>query len=168
MSRRSARRRWSCALAVAAVAAPGAQPAAAMSDFPIASTAAAADPEPPPLRAAVAAARAKIGSGYAMGATGPSAFDCSGLTMHALGRAGVQLARSSFAQYAAGRPVERSEIRPGDLVFFSTAGPGPSHVGVATGRATAISATSSGGVVEHSTTDAYWGGSYVGARRVGR
>ena len=65
------------------------------------------------------------------------------------------------------RAVDRDDIRPGDLVFFSTAGPGASHVGIATGKTTVVSATSSGGVMEHSSTDAYWGGHYVGARRIG-
>ena len=48
-----------------------------------------------------------------------------------------------------------------------TAGPGASHVGIATSATTAISATSSGGVMEHSTTDDYWGSAYVTARRIG-
>ena len=86
-----------------------------------------------PLLEAVAAARARIGSAYAIGATGPSAFDCSGLTTYAFARAGVALPRVSHAQFGVGRAVARDEIRAGDLVFFSTAGPGASHVGVATG-----------------------------------
>jgi cell wall-associated NlpC family hydrolase len=121
-----------------------------------------------PLAGAVAAARSHVGAGYAMGGNGPGAFDCSGLTTAALAAVGVALPRTSQAQFAAGRAVERDEIRAGDLVFFSTAGPGASHVGVATGRGTVISATSSGGVMEHSMSDAYWGSSYVGARRVSR
>jgi hypothetical protein len=46
-----------------------------------------------------------------------------------------------------------------------TAGAGPSHVGIATGRTTVVSATNAG-VIEHATDDAYWGGHYVGARRL--
>ena len=53
--------------------------------------------------------------------------------------------------------MARDDIRPGDLVFFSTAGPGASHVGIATGSTTVVSATN-GGVMKHSTEDAYWGG----------
>ena len=64
-----------------------------------------------------------------------------------------------------GRPVAREDIRPGDLVFFSTAGAGASHVGIATSATTVVSATNSG-VMKHSTEDAYWGGHYVTARRV--
>jgi cell wall-associated NlpC family hydrolase len=115
----------------------------------------------------VDAARARIGDGYAYGGTAPGGFDCSGLTMYAFGKTGVALPHNSQAQEGMGRAVDRDDIRPGDLVFFSTAGPGASHVGIATGKTTVVSATSSGGVMEHSSTDAYWGGHYVGARRIG-
>jgi cell wall-associated NlpC family hydrolase len=112
------------------------------------------------------AARDQVGAGYAYGGGGPDGFDCSGLTAFVFARAGVALPHNSHAQAARGTPVAREDIQPGDLVFFSTAGPGASHVGVATGAKTAISATTSGGVMEHSTRDAYWGGHYVTARRV--
>jgi len=114
---------------------------------------------------AVRAVRSRIGSSYVFGASGPRAFDCSGLTAWAMRRAGVSLPHSSFAQAGAGVRVARGHIRAGDLVFFSTAGPGASHVGIATGRDTAVSATSHG-VMTHSISDAYWGGAYDGARRV--
>jgi len=161
--------RLPCALALAVLAAPGT--AAAASDTlpslrvgpdPAAERAAAA----PAFAAAVSAARSRIGSAYAMGASGPGAFDCSGLMIFAFARADKALPHSSFAQFAMGRAVERSAIRSGDLVFFDTNGPGASHVGVATARGTVISATSSG-VIEHSMGDAYWGAAYVGARRLG-
>ena len=111
------------------------------------------------------AARAQIGDGYASGAGGPDAFDCSGLTAYVFATADVALPHSSHAQAALGRPVARDDVRRGDLVFFSTAGAGASHVGVATSSTTVISATNSG-VMEHSTQDAYWGGHYVTARRL--
>jgi len=110
-------------------------------------------------------ARAQIGDGYASGGSGPDAFDCSGLTAFVFARADIALPHSSHAQAALGRPVARDDIRRGDLVFFSTAGAGASHVGVATSSTTVISATNAG-VMEHSTQDAYWGGSYVTARRL--
>ena len=108
---------------------------------------------------------AQIGDGYAYGGMGPDGFDCSGLTAFAFADAGVALPHNSHGQAAMGRPVARDDIRRGDLVFFSTAGPGASHVGIATSATTAVSATNTG-VMEHSTTDAYWGGHYVGARRL--
>jgi cell wall-associated NlpC family hydrolase len=114
---------------------------------------------------AVRAVRSRIGSSYVFGASGPRAFDCSGLTAWAMHRAGVSLPHSSFAQAGVGVRVARSRIRAGDLVFFSTAGPGASHVGIATGRDTVVSATSHG-VMTHSISAAYWGGAYDGARRI--
>ena len=166
MTRRTLRRRAALGLAAAALAAPGADAAHAFTDYNGAKPLAAEQHDADPLRDAVKAARGRIGSGYAMGATGPDAFDCSGLTTYAMRAAGVSLPRDSFGQYGAGRAVERSQIRSGDLVFFSTNGPGASHVGIATSRTTVVSATSSG-VMEHAIGDAYWGAAYVGARRVG-
>jgi cell wall-associated NlpC family hydrolase len=117
------------------------------------------------VRVAVAAAKSRIGAPYGYGASGPSSFDCSGLVMWAMGRAGISLPRSSFAQYAVGSPVRRWRIRPGDLVFFDTGGPGASHVGIATGVRRAVSATSHG-VMVHPFRTGYWGSHFLGARRV--
>ena len=114
---------------------------------------------------AVQAARSAIGTPYAYGGESRDGFDCSGLTSWAYRKAGLRLPRTSFDQYEAGDRVARSDIRAGDLVFFDSSGPGASHVGIATGRGKAISATSSGGVMEHSTRSGYWGSHYVGARR---
>jgi peptidoglycan DL-endopeptidase CwlO len=114
---------------------------------------------------AIEAAQAAIGSPYASGATGPSSFDCSGLMVYAFGQAGVTLPRTSFAQYETGVEVSLEEVQPGDLVFFDTDGPGASHVGIATGPETAISATTHG-VMEHPLTTGYWGDHLIGARRV--
>jgi cell wall-associated NlpC family hydrolase len=116
--------------------------------------------------AAVAAARSQTGKPYALGGVGPSSFDCSGLTQWAFAQAGITLPRTSFEQASAGVHVDRAAIQAGDLVFFDANGPGASHVGIATSATTAISATTHG-VREHMTNDAYWGGHYYGARRVG-
>ena len=89
-------------------------------------------PQAPPTAKAVTAALSKVGASYASGAAGPDAFDCSGLTMWALARAGIAAPHSSFAQYAMGSAVSRSDIRRGDLVFFDSFGAGASHVGLAT------------------------------------
>ncbi|MFI5566076.1 NlpC/P60 family protein [Streptomyces sp. NPDC051740] len=79
---------------------------------------------------AVSYAYAKLGSPYVWGATGPDAFDCSGLVQAAYRSAGVSLPRTTYAQIDAGRRVTRSELRPGDLVFFYS---GISHVGIYVG-----------------------------------
>jgi cell wall-associated NlpC family hydrolase len=116
-------------------------------------------------QAAVAAALSKVGSAYVYGASGPSTFDCSGLTSWAMRQAGITIPRTSFAQYGTGTPVTKSNIQAGDLVFFDTAGPGASDVGLATGPTTAVSATTHG-VMSHAIFDSYWGSHFVGARRV--
>jgi len=114
---------------------------------------------------AVAAARSAIGRPYGWGATGPGSFDCSGLMVWAWRKAGVVLPRTSHAQFLAGRSVSRSQVRFGDLVFFNTAGPGASHVGIAISSSSFISATTHGVRVQP-IGGSYWGAHYVGARRV--
>ncbi|MEV8549569.1 C40 family peptidase [Streptomyces glaucescens] len=79
---------------------------------------------------AVSYAYSKLGSPYVWGATGPDAFDCSGLVQAAYRSAGVALPRTTYAQIDAGRRVARSELLPGDLVFFYS---GISHVGIYVG-----------------------------------
>ncbi|MEU0968838.1 NlpC/P60 family protein [Streptomyces sp. NPDC005917] len=87
--------------------------------------------------AAVAYAYAKLGSPYVWGATGPNAFDCSGLAQAAYRSAGVSIPRTTYAQINAGRRVSRSELQPGDLVFFYS---GISHVGIYIGNGQMIHA----------------------------
>ncbi|WP_330174053.1 NlpC/P60 family protein [Streptomyces sp. NBC_01498] len=84
----------------------------------------------PRAAAAVAYARAALGKPYVWGATGPNAFDCSGLTQAAWRAAGVALPRTTYTQINAGRRVSRSQLAPGDLVFFYS---GISHVGLYVG-----------------------------------
>ncbi|MFH0516709.1 NlpC/P60 family protein [Streptomyces sp. M41] len=86
---------------------------------------------------AVSYAYSKLGSPYVWGATGPDAFDCSGLTQAAYRSAGLSLPRTTYAQIDAGRRVSRSELLPGDLVFFYS---GISHVGLYIGNGRMIHA----------------------------
>jgi peptidoglycan DL-endopeptidase CwlO len=117
--------------------------------------------------AVIASASAQVGKPYAWGGNGPESFDCSGLTVWAFSSVGISLPRTTYGQVGMGAPVDRASIQPGDLVFWDTDGSGPSHVGIATSGSTAISATSSGGVREHTISGPYWGSRYVGARRLG-
>ncbi|MES9519273.1 C40 family peptidase [Streptomyces capoamus] len=87
--------------------------------------------------AAVAYAYGKLGSPYVWGATGPNAFDCSGLVQAAYRSAGISLPRTTYAQIDAGHRVSRSELQPGDLVFFYS---GISHVGIYVGNGRMIHA----------------------------
>ncbi|MFZ4263903.1 NlpC/P60 family protein [Streptomyces arboris] len=93
---------------------------------------------------AVAFAHGAIGKPYVWGATGPNAFDCSGLTQAAWQAAGVSLPRTTYTQINAGQRVSRSELAPGDLVFFYS---GISHVGLYIGGGQMIHAPRPGAPV---------------------
>ncbi|NGO72350.1 NlpC/P60 family protein [Streptomyces boncukensis] len=93
---------------------------------------------------AIAFARRAIGTPYVWGGTSPSGYDCSGLTQAAWRAAGVSLPRTSQAQYRAGRHVSRSQLAPGDLVFFYGS---RSHVGLYIGRGQMIHAPRPGRTV---------------------
>ncbi|KAB8168627.1 hypothetical protein FH609_008245 [Streptomyces sp. 3MP-14] len=99
---------------------------------------------------AVNAATSKLGSPYVWAATGPNSFDCSGLTSWAYNQAGVSLPRVSQAQANAGTRVARSELAPGDLVFFY---PELTHVGIYVGNGQMVHAPRPGGVVEYASLD---------------
>ncbi|WP_055467456.1 C40 family peptidase [Streptomyces ardesiacus] len=110
--------------------------------------------------AAVAYAYQKLGSPYVWGATGPNAFDCSGLTQAAYRAAGVSLPRTTYAQIGAGRRVSRSELLPGDLVFFYS---GISHVGIYVGNGRMIHAPNPSAPVRVAPVDEM---PFAGAARV--
>ncbi|SFE50049.1 NlpC/P60 family protein [Actinacidiphila alni] len=92
-----------------------------------------------PAEAATAAVKAlnvaasKKGSPYQWGATGPSRFDCSGLTLYSFKRAGKKLPRTAAAQYNSSRHISAKARRVGDLVFFHT-GRSVYHVGIYAGH----------------------------------
>jgi cell wall-associated NlpC family hydrolase len=80
----------------------------------------------------------------------------------------VPLPREVRDQFQIGRPVRRANVRPGDLLFFSTSSPGASHVAIALGGDEFVHAPSSTGVVRtERLTSSYWSGRFVGAKRVG-
>jgi cell wall-associated NlpC family hydrolase len=117
---------------------------------------------PPSSRAAVAVAAAykQLGAPYDWAADGPQAFDCSGLTAYVWAAAGVTLPHSSQAQYAVGSHVSRSQLAPGDLVFF---GDPIHHVGIYVGNGDMIDAPQTGDVVRVQSIDRP---DYTGAVRV--
>ena len=111
--------------------------------------------------AAISYAMAQVGDSYVYGAAGPSAFDCSGLTMSAWAQAGVSLPHSSSAQYGSGSRVSTDALQPGDLVFYYSP---ISHVGMYIGNGLIVHAANPGtGVV---VSDMY-SMPYVGAVRPG-
>jgi cell wall-associated NlpC family hydrolase len=79
-------------------------------------------PPPPSSRAAQAVefAKAQRGDPYVYGAAGPDAWDCSGLVLGAWGAAGVSLPHSASLQYSLSSPIAAADLRPGDLVFWSS------------------------------------------------
>ena len=91
--------------------------------------------------AAVQYAMAQVGNAYVYGAAGPSAFDCSGLTMMAWAQAGVGLPHSSSAQFGSGPHVASGDLRPGDLVFYYSP---ISHVGMYIGNGMIVHAANPG------------------------
>jgi len=91
--------------------------------------------------AAVRYAMAQVGDAYVYGATGPSAYDCSGLTMMAWAQAGVSLPHSSSGQMGSGAPVSQSQLQPGDLVFYYSP---VSHVGMYIGNGMIVHAANPG------------------------
>ncbi len=93
----------------------------------------------------LAYAKSKVGNAYVYGAAGPSAFDCSGLTMAAWSQAGVSLPHSSSAQYSSGPHISESELQPGDLVFYYSP---ISHVGMYIGNGQIVNALNPGAGVD--------------------
>ncbi len=128
--------------APAAQAAPAAQTTASVASVSTSVSAATA-------RSAVRVAASKKGKPYRWGASGPNAFDCSGLTSYAYRKAGKSLPRTAHAQYRASKKISRSKARPGDLVFYG--GARKHHVGIYAGNGKMWHAPNSGSSVKLSS-----------------
>ncbi|MBA3243684.1 MAG: C40 family peptidase [Actinobacteria bacterium] len=112
----------------------------------------------------VSIAMGYLGVPYKWGGASPSSgFDCSGLTMYVFAQIGVALPHYAAAQYGLGRAVSKSELAPGDLVFFRGLG----HMGMYIGGGNFIHAPRTGDVVKISSiSEPYRVANWVGARRV--
>ncbi|KAA0917240.1 C40 family peptidase [Dietzia sp. ANT_WB102] len=96
------------------------------------------------------AASTRVGSPYVWGATGPSSFDCSGLTSWAYKEAGISIPRTSQAQIGGGTQVSKADLQPGDIVAFYS---GASHVGIYAGNGQVVHAPYSGTSVSYAPLD---------------
>jgi cell wall-associated NlpC family hydrolase len=119
---------------------------------------------PPPSQygGVVGYAMSFVGTPYVWGGASPSGFDCSGFVMYVYAHFGVSLPHSSYAQYGYGSPVSRSQLEPGDLVFFDGLG----HVGIYVGGGSFIHSPHTGDVVKVSSMTGWYASTYVGARRL--
>jgi peptidoglycan DL-endopeptidase CwlO len=96
---------------------------------------------------AIAYAEEQLGKPYQWGATGPDAFDCSGLVMMAYRAAGIDIARTSQVQWTTEQRIPASQVQPGDLVFFAGSDgtpTSPGHVGLVIGNGQMIEAYATG------------------------
>lgn len=136
-----------------------------------------APPEPPVAQppaatasgqAILAEAQKHLGAPYVWGGASPAGFDCSGFVYYVLKTVGLSPNRTPEDQFHQGTAVERSDLQPGDVVFFyGTYADRISHVGIYAGNGQFIHSPNSRSVVSYSDlTSGYWGQHYYGARRM--
>jgi peptidoglycan DL-endopeptidase CwlO len=121
-------------------------------------------PEPGPAKygGVVGIAMQFLGTPYVYGGSSPSGFDCSGFVMYVYSKIGVSLPHNAAAQYGYGTPVDRSQLQPGDLVFFNGLG----HNGIYIGGGSFIHSPHTGDVVKISSISGWYASTWVGARRL--
>ncbi|MEU2153742.1 NlpC/P60 family protein [Streptomyces sp. NPDC019396] len=109
--------------------------------------------------AALNAAATQLGKPYFSGAEGPNSYDCSGLTQWSYRQAGVSISRTTYTQQNDGVKIGRSQLKPGDLVFFNSL----SHVGLYAGNNQILHAPKPGAYVRYESMD-YMGTFQFGVR----
>lgn len=157
----AARQRRLEAQARARLAAPPPSP----SPSPSPSSADVSTASAPPARhgGVVGIAMQYLGIPYQWGGSSPSTgFDCSGFVMHVYAQVGVSLPHNAAMQYGYGSPVSRSQLQPGDLVFFNGLG----HNGIYIGGGQFIHSPHTGDVVKISSLTGWYADTWYGARRL--
>ena len=113
-----------------------------------------------------------LGTPYKYAGTTPAGFDCSGLVCKVFDEEKIQMPRRSSDQARQGRSINVSEARPGDLLFFATAGGSAvTHVGIvhdikSGGEVTFIHSSTTKGVIISSLNEAYWNKAFLFAKSV--
>jgi cell wall-associated NlpC family hydrolase len=119
-------------------------------------------PAPAKYGGVVGIAMQYLGIPYVYGGSTPAGFDCSGFVMYVYAQVGVSLPHNAAAQYGYGTPVDRSQLQPGDLVFFNGLG----HNGIYIGGGNFIHSPHTGDVVKISSLSGWYSSTWVGARRL--
>jgi cell wall-associated NlpC family hydrolase len=127
-----------------------------------------------PVSVVLREARTYAGAPYKWGGNSKKGIDCSGLTCQSFKAVNIALPRTADAQALLGKRVDKDDVRPGDLVFFTKDKKSKeiSHVGLVTqvkqGDIIFINATTKKGVIESKLSEEYWKIRYWGAKRVVR
>ena len=116
----------------------------------------------------VETAKKYLGVPYVYGGTSPSGFDCSGFVYYVLKCHGITVSRTSASMYNCGTPIDKSQLQPGDLVFFQgTSAAGISHVGIYVGNGQFIHSPHRGKVVSFADLHSdYYTSHYYGSIRI--
>lgn len=121
----------------------------------------------PDVRKLLTTAKSFLGQPYVYGAAGPYGFDCSGFTLYVFKKVGINLPHLASAQAKYGTRVDKSELKPGDLLFFGYHGSSTiEHVGIYVGNGNFIHASSHKGVVITPLSSSYYAQNYKGASRL--
>jgi hypothetical protein len=117
------------------------------------------------LNALVALAQQYLGTPYVWGGSSPkTGFDCSGFVQWLYGQQGISLPRTTYQQYGKGIPIPKTELKPGDIVFFEGSAKGPGHEGLYIGNGKFIESPHTGAKIRISSLAGRR--DFVGARRV--